>query len=108
MNAHVDQGAIANTPVAGGQSVIGRFFDTLFGTVFLVLLAAGLIALTVTWQSTTLEFDGTNRLTVKQDRWWGLQPKTTVLEASPVDGWTIIDEDGGRRPLRAQSLRLPR
>ena len=108
MNTHAEQGHIAASPATEGRSAIGRFFDTLIGTIFVVLLAVGLIALTSTWQSSDLLFEGSDRVLVAQTNWWGLQRKVTVLEASQIDGWTIIEENGDRLPMRSQSMRLPR
>ncbi|MEF3081338.1 hypothetical protein V3391_03820 [Luteimonas sp. SMYT11W] len=108
MNAHAEQGHIATAPSTEGRGAIGKFFDTLIGTIFIVLLAAGLIALTSTWQSSDLLFEGTDRVLVTQTSWWGLQSKVTVLEASQIDGWTILKENGDRVPMRSQSMRLPR
>lgn len=108
MNAHAEQGYTATGTSTEGRGAIGKFFDTLIGTIFIVLLAAGLIALTSTWQSSDLLFEGTDRVLVTQTSWWGLQRKVTVLEASQIDGWTIVKENGDRVPMRSQSMRLPR
>jgi|GEM_PF-5422148 len=107
MNAHAEHVTIATTPATDGRGAIGRFFDTLVGTIVIVLLAAGLIAITSKWQSSDLLFEGSDRLLVTQTRWWGLQSTVTVLEASQIDGWTIIEENGDRLPMRSQSMRLP-
>lgn len=107
MHVHAAHGSIATAPVTDGRSAIGRFFDTLVGTILIVLLAAGLIALTLTWRSSDLVSEGTSRLLVTQSSWWGLQRKITVLEAFQIDGWTIIEESGNRLPMRSQPRRLP-
>ena len=72
MNAHAEEGHIAASPSTEGRGAIGRFFDTLIGTIFIVLLAAGLIALTSTWQSSDLLFEGSDRVLVTRDQLVGV------------------------------------
>ncbi|QCO67539.1 hypothetical protein E5843_06715 [Luteimonas yindakuii] len=105
MNAQPDQGAVLAAPIAK-QSAIGAFFDTVLGVIMVTLLAAGLIALTLTWRSSDLEFLGDNEIKVTRATWWGLMETVTRLEVSPQGGWMVIGDDGVRVPLRNRAMRL--
>ncbi|MBD9369237.1 hypothetical protein [Xanthomonas sp. XNM01] len=89
-----------------GKGAIASFFDTLIGTIMLVLLSAGLITITLTWRTSDVEFLGGGQLRVTQSTWWGLQKTVTKLESSVQDGWVEIDENEVRVPLRNRAIRL--
>ena len=88
------------------KGAIATFFDTLIGTIMIVLVAAGLITITLTWRASDLEFLGGGQLRVTESTWWGLQKKVTKLESSAQDGWVEIDENEVRIPLRNRAIRL--
>lgn len=106
MNAQMDQTQAQQQVPAPGRSAIGAVFDAVVSTALCVLLAAGLIALTLTWRSSDLEFIADNELRVTRTTWWGWNEKVTRLEASSRDGWQIIGDDNVRVPLRNRALRL--
>lgn len=105
MSTPLDQGAAPAGPIAK-QGAIGAFFDTVLGVIMVTLLAAGLIALTLTWRSSDLEFLGDNEVKVTKATWWGLMETVTRLEVSPQGGWMVIGDDGVRIPLRNRAMRL--
>ncbi|CAG4971977.1 hypothetical protein LYB30171_01099 [Lysobacter luteus] len=88
------------------KGAIASFFDTLIGTVMLVLLAAGLIAITLTWRASDLEFLGGGQVRVTESTWWGLEKKVTKLEWSAQESWLEIDQNEVRIPLRNRAMRL--
>ena len=106
MNAQVEPVAVqcSNKPVEKGA--IASFFDTLIGTIMLIVLVAGLIAITLTWRSSDVEFLGGGQLRVTQATWWGLQKTITKLESSAQDGWVEVDDNEVRIPLRNRAMRL--
>ncbi|WP_129135669.1 hypothetical protein [Luteimonas sp. YGD11-2] len=105
MSTPLDQGATP-APSIAKQGAIGAFFDTVLGVIMVTLLAAGLIALTLTWRSSDLEFLGDNEVKVTKATWWGLMETVTRLEVSPQGGWMVIGDDGVRVPLRNRAMRL--
>jgi len=107
MNATTEN--TANRPDAhpSAKGAIASFFDTLVSTVVFILLAAGLVALTLTWRSSDLAFEGANQVVVTRSTWWGFNKTITKVEASALDGWTIVEDDETRKPLRSQTMRLP-
>lgn len=106
MSASAEHTTIQSHPQPTGKGAIASFFDTLIGTIMLVLLAAGLITITLTWRASDVEFLGGGQLRVTQSTWWGLQKTVTRLESSMQDGWVIVQEDDTRLPLRNRAMRL--
>jgi hypothetical protein len=86
-------------------AVVG-FFETLVGLVMVALIVVGLVALTLTWRSSDVEFMSDGKLRVTQYTWWGLQEDATVIYASPSDGWTIERPNGDKVPMKTQAIRL--
>ena len=106
MSTSAEHTTIQSHPQPAGKGAIASFFDTLIGTIMLVLLAAGLITITLTWRASDVEFLGGGQLRVTQSTWWGLQKTVTKLESSVQDGWVEVDENEVRVPLRNRAMRL--
>ena len=88
------------------KSGIGSFFDSLVGTVMVILMAIGLVTLTLTWRTSEVRFESDGSLLVTQSTWWGFQTEDATYSAAGSNGWTIERENGDRVPLSNQSIRL--
>lgn len=103
-----ESSAVQIGPVASQKGAIASFIEDVIGLVVVALLVAGLVSLTLTWRSSDILFDGNGQtVTVTKSSWWGWKSEIIEVEASPQDGWTIVEKDRSRKPLRAQAMRLP-
>ncbi|MBB6599607.1 hypothetical protein [Luteimonas sp. MC1825] len=82
------------------------FFETLVGLVMVALIVVGLVALTLAWRTSDVEFMSGGKLRITQHTWWGLQTDVNVIHASPSDGWTIERPNEDRVPMKTQAIRL--
>lgn len=105
MSAQVE--SVANqTTVSEGKGAVASFVETVVSTVTLILMAVGLVTLTLTWRTSDVQFESEGALQITQSTWWGLQKEVTLLSTSVPEGWTIQRENGDRVPLKSQSIRL--
>lgn len=70
------------------------------------LIVVGLVALTLTWRTSDVEFMSGSELRITQSKWWGLQKDVKLIHASGPDGWTIERANGDRVPMKSQAIRL--
>lgn len=91
-----------NSAATSGRGLVG-FFDTVLTTLVFFLLAAGLIAVTATWRSSTVEFVGSDRMRLTESEWWGLHKNERLYRAGGA-GWAIIRENGDEVSVAAQPI----
>lgn len=82
------------------------FFETVLGLMMIVLIVVGLVALTLTWRTSDVEFMSGGELRITQYTWWGLQKDVSIIHASVSDGWSIERPNGDRVPMKSQAIRL--
>lgn len=70
------------------------------------LIVAGLVALTLTWRTSNVEFMSGGELRVTQSTWWGMREDVQLFRASAIDGWTIKRDNGDEVSLKNQAIRL--
>lgn len=105
MSAQVESVA-GQTTVNEGKGAIASFFDTVLSTITLILMAVGLVTLTLTWRTSDLEFQGNRELKITQSTWWGFHEEVTQVIVDGPEGWTIQRANGDRVPLSRRSVRL--
>lgn len=106
MSAQVEAGLTPQVEKRGIVAGVVSFFETVLGLVMIALIVAGLVALTLTWRTSDIEFMGGGELRVTQFTWWGLKKDVNVIHASASDGWSIERPNGDRVPMKSQALRL--
>lgn len=106
MSAQVGAAPSAAAESRGVMTGIVGFFESLIGLAMIGLVVSGIIALTLTWRTSNVEFLGAGELQVTQSTWWGIREEVKVFQASGVDGWTIKRDNGDRVPLRTQGILL--
>lgn len=92
-------------PQTGQPSAFSSLIERAIFVVMIALIAIGLIAATITWRGTTIEFVGNDRLRITQSQWWGLFNKTSIYQAGN-NGWVIRLENGEEESVRSQPIKL--
>lgn len=103
MNNEQSAAAAAAPPARSG---VMAFFEGLLTLVLCLLMAVGLVALTATFRSSTVEFIGADRLRVTQMQWWGLASNESLYRASG-SGWLRVRDNGDEVNVTTQPI-LPR
>ena len=106
MSAQVEAVSQPAVEQRGIVAAVVGFFETLVGLVMVALIVVGLIAVTLTWRTSDVEFMSGGKLRITQYTWWGLQEDANVIHASPSDGWTIERPNGDNVPMKTQAIRL--
>ena len=70
-----------------------------------ILMAVGLVAVTATWRSHTIEFVGSDRMRLTQSEWWGLSRQESLYRASP-SGWVLFRENGDEVAVALQPIKI--
>ena len=68
-------------------------------------MAAGIVALTANWRSSTIEFVGSDQVRVTQSEWWGLSSSESLYRAGS-DGWVIIRDNGDVVSVATQPIKI--
>jgi len=82
------------------------FFETVMSWVVIAVVVVGGSTLAVTWQSSSIEFVGDDRMQVSRQTWWGLVERSTVYRADSRHGWMIIRSGGDEVPVSSQPILL--
>lgn len=82
-----------------------NFFANAITLFAFLLMAAGLVAITATWRSHTIEFVGADRMRLTQSEWWGIVRAESLYRASPA-GWVLLRENGDEVAVTLQPIRI--
>lgn len=102
MTAERDSSTVASSTRGSGFL---HFVENAFAVVLCLLMAAGLIAITATWRSNTIEFVGKDRMRITETKWWGMRSEETLYR-STVSGWAVMRPNGDEVPVASQPIRL--
>jgi len=106
VNSNADEHSIPTSPEQAAKGAAASFFESWMGRLLLVVLAAGLLAVSLTWRTSDIEFLDGGQIRVAQSMWWGRQKTVATVEYSAQDGWVEIDEEQARGPLGSRAVRV--
>ena len=99
------EAAVGQSAANVGKGGVPSFFMNVLNAIMLILMAVGLVTLTLSWRTSDVEFSNTGELSVTQSTWWGFEKEVTQYIHAP-EGWVIKRANGDYSPLKNQSVRL--
>lgn len=81
------------------------FFETVMSWVVIAVVVVGGSTLAVTWQSSSIEFVGDDRMQVSR-RLGGVSSRLDGVRADSKHGWMIIRSSGDEVPVSSQPILL--
>ncbi len=102
MSSDISSSGAASHKREGG---VMRFLENAMTLFVVFLIGAGLVAITATWRSNTIEFVGGDRLRLTQNEWWGLVINESLYR-STGSGWVVIRANGDEVPVALQPIKI--